>query len=73
MARKLRTNIPITQELLKPAVPDLTILKEKGETIRKCGQSSYNQHHTGRELEPLFLTKCKKLGVKEVSTVTVRD
>jgi len=29
MARKLRTNVPITQESLKPAVPDLTALKEK--------------------------------------------
>ena len=54
MARKLRTNVPITRESLKPAVPDLTVLREKEEQIRKCGQCNYDQHHNVRELEPLY-------------------
>ena len=33
MARKLRTNVSITRESLKPAVPDLTVLREKEEQI----------------------------------------
>ena len=42
MARKLRTNVPITRESLKPAVPDLTVLREKEEQIRKSGQCNYD-------------------------------
>ena len=34
MARKLRTNVPITRESLKPAVPNLTVLREKNKSER---------------------------------------
>ena len=54
MARKLRTNVPITRESLKPAVPDLTVLREKEEQIRKSDQCNFDQHHQARELEPLY-------------------
>ena len=54
MARKLRTNVPTTRESLKPAVPDLTALREKEEQSRNYGQCNYDQHYKARELEPLF-------------------
>ena len=53
MARKLRTNVPMTRGSLKPAVPDPTLLREREEQYRNRVQSNYDQHHGVRDLEPL--------------------
>lgn len=53
MSRKLRTNIPMTRDSLKPAVPDSALLREREEQYRTRVQSNYNQHHGVRELTPL--------------------
>ena len=47
--------VPIeTMHILNPAVPDLTVLREKEEQIRKSDQCNFDQHHQARELEPLY-------------------
>ena len=53
MARKLRTNVPMTRGSLKPAVPDPTLLRGREEQYRNRVQSNYDQHHGVRDLEPL--------------------
>ena len=53
MSRKLRTNIPMTRDSLKPAVPDSALLREREEQYRTRVQSNYDQHHGVRELTPL--------------------
>ena len=53
MARKLRTNIPMTRDALKPAVPDQSLLRKREEQYRERTQRNYDQHHGVRELEPL--------------------
>ena len=54
MARKLRTNIPITREQLKPKVPDQSSLRERDERDKARQQSNYDQHHRAKELSPLM-------------------
>ena len=53
MSRKLRTNVPITRESLKPAVPDPALLQEREELYRNRVHENYDQHHGVRDLEPL--------------------
>ena len=45
MSRKLKTNIPMTRDWLKPAVPDPALLRERKEQYRTRVQSNYVQHH----------------------------
>ena len=53
MARKLRTNVPMTRDSLKPTVPDPILLREREEQYKNRVQSNYDQHHGVIELEPL--------------------
>ena len=53
MARKLRTNIPMTRELLKPAVPDRALVQEREDQYKRRIQSNFDLHHGARDLEPL--------------------
>ena len=54
MARKIRTNIPMTREQLKPKVPDQSRLRERDERAKVRQQSNYDQHHGVKELSPLM-------------------
>ena len=54
MARKIRTNISMTQEQLKPKVPDQSCLRERDERARVRQQNNYDQHHGVKELSPLM-------------------
>ena len=53
MSRKLWTNVPMTRESLKPAVPDPALLQEREELYRNRVRENYDQHHGVRDLEPL--------------------
>ena len=53
MCRKLRTNIPMTRDSRKPAIPDLSLLREREEQYKARVQNNYDQHHGVIELEPL--------------------
>ena len=53
MSRKLRSNIPMTRESLKPVVPDYALLREREEQYRNRVQNNYDRHHGVRDLEPL--------------------
>ena len=48
MVRKLRTNIPMTQEQLKLKVPDQSSLRERDERHKARQQSNYDQHHRAK-------------------------
>ena len=52
MSRKLRTNVPVTREVLKPQDPDLSSVRERDER-HKTRQQSNNSRHGARELTPL--------------------
>ena len=54
MARKLRTNIPMTREQLKPKVPDQSSLRERDARDKARQQSNYDQHHRAKEFSPLM-------------------
>ena len=45
MPRKLRTNVPVTREVLKPQVPDLSSVRERDERHKTRQQSNYNSRH----------------------------
>ena len=53
MSRKLRTNIPVTREILKPQVPDPNYVREKDEGLKSRQESNYNRYHGVREMPPL--------------------
>ena len=53
MSRKLRTNVLVTREVLKPQVPDLSSVRERDERHKTRQQSKYNSRHGARELTPL--------------------
>ena len=53
MSRKLRTNVPMTREVLKPQVPDISSVRERDERHKTRQQSNYNSRHGARELTPL--------------------
>lgn len=53
MSRKLRTNLPVPRDTLKPVVPDPSLIREREEKLRERTQRNYDQHHGVRELEPL--------------------
>ena len=53
MSRKLRTNLPVPRETLKPVVPDPSLVREREEKQRERTRKNYDQHHGVRELEPL--------------------
>ena len=53
MSRKLRTNLPMTRELLKPSVPDPSLVRKREKQLRERTEDNYNKRHGVRELEPL--------------------
>ena len=53
MSRKLRTNLPVTRDSLTPAVPDLSLVREKERQLREQSRQNYNRRHGARDLEPL--------------------
>jgi len=54
MARKLRTTLPTTKEMMKPSVPDLTTFKCKDEEIKERQTRDFNKHRGAHELPPLM-------------------
>ena len=53
MSRKLRTNLPTTRDSLRPAVPDLSLVRRREEQMRQQAEQNYNRRHGARDLEPL--------------------
>ena len=53
IARKLRTNIPMTSDSLKPAVPDRALLQRREEQYKQKIQTNFDLHHGARDLERL--------------------
>ena len=53
MSRKLRTNLPTTRDSLKPAVPDLFLVRTREEQLREQSRQNYDSRHRARDLEPL--------------------
>ncbi|KAK3713977.1 hypothetical protein QZH41_005646 [Actinostola sp. cb2023] len=54
MARKLRTTLPTTREMMKPSVPDLTTFKCTDEEIKERQTRDFNKHRGAHELPPLM-------------------
>ena len=53
MSRKLRTNLPSTRDSLRPAVPDISLVRRREEQMRQQAEQNYNRRHGVRDLEPL--------------------
>ena len=54
MSRRLRTTVPMTQELLRPQVPDSKSLRERDGRLKTRQQRNFDHHHGVRELTPLI-------------------
>ena len=53
MGRKLRTTVPMTRELRKPAVPNLEEVAERDRREKQRQTDNFNAHHGARALSPL--------------------
>ena len=53
MGRTIRTTVPISSEMLKPTVPDLTILRKQEQKANDKQKSNFNCRHKARSLTPL--------------------
>ena len=54
MNRSLSTNLPMTEELLKPQIPDFTTVKAKEEEQRRKQMKVFDSRHSAQELDPLL-------------------
>ena len=50
MSRKLRTNLPTTRDSLRPAVPDLSLMRRREEQMRQQAEWNYMERETWTSL-----------------------
>lgn len=53
MCRKLRTNVPISCELRKPHIPDISAVAERDRREEQRQTENFNSRHRATELPPL--------------------